>query len=59
MSRIVKPRKFRRGKIRKKYGRRKPYVKNDKIYFGGKVYKGGVIPLLSILDNLAKGLLGV
>ena len=45
MSRIVKPRKFRRRKNRK-YGRGKPYVKNGKIYFGGKVYEGGAIPCL-------------
>ena len=58
MSCIVKPRKFRRRKNRK-YGRRKPYVKNGKIYFGGKVYKGGAISLFSILGNLSKGLLGI
>ena len=55
MSRIVKSRKFRWRKSRK-YGRGKPYVKNDKIYFGDKVYKGDVIPLFSILGNLAKEL---
>ena len=37
----------------------RPYVKNGKIYFGGKVSKGGTIPLFSILGNLAKGLLGI
>ena len=58
MSCIVKPRKFGRRKNRQ-YGRGKPYVKNGKIYFGGKVYKGGTIPLFSILGNLAKGLLGI
>ena len=45
MSRIVKPKKFRRRKNRK-YGRGKPDVKNGKIYFGGKVYEGGAIPCL-------------
>ena len=58
MSRIVKPRKFRRRKNRK-YRRGKPYVKNSKICFGGKVYKRGAIPLFSILGNLAKGLLRI
>ena len=58
MSCIVKPRKFRRRKNRK-YGRGKPYVKNGKIYFRGKVYKGGAIYLFSILGNLSKGLLGI
>ena len=58
MSRIVKTRKFRRRKNRK-YGGGKPYVKNVKIYFRGKVYKGGALPLFSILGNLAKGLLEI
>ena len=58
MSCIVKPRKFRRRK-NIKYRRGKPYVKNGKIYFGGKVYKGSAIPLFSLLSNLAKGLLGI
>ena len=58
MSHTVKTRKFRQRK-NKKYGRRPPYVKNGKIYFGGKVYKGGAIPLFSILGNLAKGLLRI
>ena len=58
MSCIVIPRKFRRRKNRK-YRRGKPYVKNGKIYFAGKVYKGSAIPLFSSLGNLAKGLLGI
>ena len=55
---MVRPRRNKR-RINRKYGREKPYVKNGKIYFGGKVYKGGTIPLFSILGNLAKGLLGI
>ena len=58
MSRIVKPRKFRRRKM-KKYGRGKPYVKNGKIYFGDEVYKGGDIPLFGILGNLVEGRLRI
>ena len=53
MYRMVRPRGNR------KYGRGKPYVKDGKIYFGGKVYNGGAIPMFSILGNLAKGLLGI
>ena len=58
MSRVVKPRKCRRRKNRK-YGRGKPHIKIGKIYFGGKIKKGGIILLFSILGNLAKGLLRV
>ena len=58
MYRMLRPRRNRRRRNRK-YGRGKPYVKNGKIYFEGKVYKGGAIPLFSILGKLVKGLLGI
>ena len=58
MYRMARPTRNRLGRNRK-YGRGKPYVKNGKIYFGGKVCKGGAIPPFSILSNLAKGLLGI
>ena len=45
---MVRPTRNRRRRNRK-YGRGKPYVKNNKIYFGGEVYKGGAIPLFSIV----------
>ena len=53
---MVRPRRNRQRRNRK-YGRGKPYIRNGKIYFGGKVRKGGPIPLFSVLGNLAKGLL--
>ena len=51
---IKRPRKKQR-KTRK-YGRRRPYIKNNKIYFGGKLSRGSGIPLLTLIGNLAKGL---
>ena len=54
---MIKPRRNRRRRNRK-YGRGKPYIRNGKIYVGGKIRKGGAIPLFSVLGNLAKGLLG-
>ena len=56
MYRLVRPRRIRRRKSRK-YGRGRPYIRNGKIYFGGKIKKGGAIPLFSLIGNLAKGLL--
>ena len=54
---MVRPRRIRQRKSRN-YGRGRPYKRNRKMYFGGKIKKGGSIPLLSLIGNLAKGLLG-
>ena len=55
MYRMVRPRGNKRRR-NKKYGRGRPYIREAKIFFGGKIRKGGAIPLLSILGNLAKRL---
>ena len=57
MNWMVRPRRIRQRKSRN-YGRGRPYKRNRKMYFGGKIKKGGSIPLLSLIGNLAKGLLG-
>ena len=44
----------------KEYRRGKPYIKNNKVYFGGgtKVIrgKGFLSPLVSIIGNIARGI---
>ena len=42
----------------RKYGRGRPYIRNEKMYFGGRIKNGGAILLFSFMGNLAKGLLG-
>ena len=36
----------------------KTLLRNEKIYFGGRIKNGGAILLFSFMGNLAKGLLG-
>ena len=59
MSRIYirKPRKIRR---RRKYGRGRLYMRNNKITFGGKIHRGRGIGQVvgGLLVNLVKGVLG-
>ena len=59
MSRIYirKPRKIR---CRGKYGRDQSYIGNNKIYFGGKTYRGRDIgqAVVGLLSNLVKGVIG-
>ena len=59
MSRIYakKPRKIRR---RRKYGRGRPHMRNNKMYFGGKIHRGRVIGQVvgDLLFNLVKGVIG-
>ena len=54
---MVRPRRNRCRRNRK-YGRGKPYIRNRKIYFAGKIRKRGAMPLFSVLGNFAMGLLG-
>ena len=53
----------RRRRKSKKYGRGKPYIKNNKIYFvgGRKIIrvKGYLSPLVGIIGNIAKEVLGI
>ena len=54
----------RRRRKSKKYGRGKPYIKNNKIYFvGGRTIiirvKGFLSPLVGIIGNIAKEVLGI
>ena len=60
MGHVLLSKRFRKRQRRKseKYGRGKPYIKNNKIYFGGsrKVIrgKGFLNPLVCIIGNIAK-----
>ena len=59
MSRIYarKPRKIRR---RRKYGRGRPHMTNNKMYFGDKIHRGRGIEQVvgGLLSNLVKGVIG-
>ena len=59
MSRIYvrKPKKISR---RRKYGRGRPYMRNNKVYFGGKIHRGRGIGQVvkGLLSNLVRGVLG-
>ena len=66
MGRVLLSKGFRKRRRRKskKYGRGKPYINNNKIYFGGgrKVIRGKrffLCPLVSIIGNIAKKILAI
>ena len=65
MGHVLLSKRFRKRRSRKSknYRRGKPYIKNNKIYFGGgrKVIreKGLLNPLVIIIGNIAKQVLGI
>ena len=65
MGRVILSKRFRKSRRRKskKYGREKPHIKNNKIYFGGGrkviIGKGFLSPLVDIIGNIVKEVLGI